>query len=112
MGIAVTPMTSAIAKEMGLPTDQKGVLLQEVVTGGPADLAGLIGSYKPVLINAKRVMIGGDIITSIDTQAINTVDDLQQTLAAKKPGDEVQLTVIRDGTEYTVSVILAEKPAS
>lgn len=112
MGIAVTPMTSAIAKEMGLPADQKGVLLQEVVTGGPADMAGLIGSYKPVIINAKRVMIGGDVITAIDSQAINTLDDLQQTLAAKKPGDEVQLTVIRDGTEYTVSVILAEKPAS
>lgn len=112
MGVSVTPMTSAIAAEMGLPTDQQGLLLQQVVAGGPADLAGLIGSYKPVIINAKRVLIGGDIITSIDNQAVTSVEDLQQTLAAAKPGDELQLTVIRDGSDYTVSVILAEKPAS
>ncbi|MRS02627.1 PDZ domain-containing protein [bacterium] len=112
MGVAVTPMTADIAREMGLPTDQKGLLLQQVVAGGPADLAGLIGSYKPVIINSKRVMIGGDVITSIENQTITTVDDLQQALAAKVPGDQVQLTVIRSDTELTVSVTLAEKPAS
>ncbi len=112
MGVSVTPMTADIAKEMGMPTDQKGLLLQQVVSGGPADLAGLIGSYKPVIINAKRVMIGGDVITSIENQAITSVDDLQLALASKNPGDQIQLTVIRDGSEYTVSVTLAEKPAS
>ncbi|MBA4383540.1 MAG: hypothetical protein C0410_02270 [Anaerolinea sp.] len=112
MGVAVTPMTAAIAKEMKLPTDQQGLLLQQVVAGGPADLAGLIGSYKPVIINAKRVMIGGDVITSIDGQALTSVDDLQQVLASKTPGDEVRLSIVRDGVEDTVSVTLAEKPAS
>ncbi len=112
MGVAVTPMTAAIAKEMGLPTDQKGLLLQQVVAGGPADLAGLIGSYKPVIINAKRVMIGGDVITAIENQAITSVDELHQALDSKNPGDQIQVTIIRDGSEYTVPVTLAEKPAS
>jgi serine protease Do len=110
MGISVTAMTSGIAKEMGLSENQKGVLIQDVETSSPADEAGLIGSYKPVLINSKRVMIGGDVITAIDGQSINSVDDLQQYISSKNPGDDIQVSILRDGKELSVSVSLIEKP--
>jgi hypothetical protein len=44
--------------------------------------AVLIGSDKPVIINSKRVMIGGDVITSIYNQSIYSMEDLQQYLVA------------------------------
>lgn len=110
MGVAVTNMTSDIAAEMNLPQNQEGVLVLEIVQDGPADLAGLIGGYKPVLINSKRVMIGGDVITAIDDQAIRSVDELHQFLAEKQPGEEITLSLLRDGKEKTQTLTLAEKP--
>ncbi len=112
MGISVTSMNSALAQAMGLPEDQKGLLLQQLVSGGPADLAGLIGSYKPVIINGKRVLIGGDIITAIENQPVSAADELQQAISEKSPGDQLSLTILRDGNETTIVVILAEKPTS
>ncbi|PKN99174.1 MAG: hypothetical protein CVU42_09940 [Chloroflexi bacterium HGW-Chloroflexi-4] len=112
MGISVTPLTSALAQEMGLPQEQKGLLLQQVVSGGPADQAGLIGSYKPVIINGKRVLIGGDIITAIEDQAVAAIEDLQAVISTRLSGDTVSLTLIRNGQELSIAVTLAEKPAS
>jgi S1-C subfamily serine protease len=112
MGIAAMTMTPDIATKMGLAQDQKGVLIEEVETGSPADLAGLLGSFKPVIINSKRVMIGGDVITAIDGQSINTVEDLQQSMSAAQPGQDVTVTFLRDGKEQTAPVTLAEKPAN
>lgn len=112
LGVAATAMTPEIASQMDLPKDQKGILLQAVVKASPADEAGLIGSYKPVIINSKRVLIGGDIITEIDGQVINTVAALQHAIADKKPGDQIQLTYLRDGETESISIILTEKPAN
>ena len=47
------------------------------------------------------------IITSIDGKQIHTFDDLSGGIAAKKPGDTVQLGIYRDGKQSTVTVTLA-----
>ena len=112
MGISVIKLSAEIADAMDLPQDQSGVLIQDIQAGSPADQAGLIGSYKPVIINAKRVMVGGDIITAIDDQPINLPVDLPQYLATKESGDTVTLTILRNGLEQNLSVTLAEKPAN
>lgn len=112
LGVAVQPVTTNIATEMGLSPDQKGVLIEEVESGSPADQAGLKGSYKPVIINSKRVTIGGDIIISIDGQAVDSLDQLRASIADKQPGDVVSLTILRDGKEQQVKVTLAEKPTN
>ncbi len=112
MGVSVIKLSPEIASAMDLPADQRGVLIQDVQAGSPADLAGLIGSYKPVIINAKRVMVGGDVITAIDEQPIQQPVDLPQYMASKNPGDVVTLTILRNGSEQTLTVTLAEKPSN
>jgi serine protease Do len=112
MGVAVTTMTPSIASAMGLPEDQKGVLILEIEQGSPANSAGLIGGYTPVIINSKRVMIGGDVITALDAQAISSVDDLQQFLSEKQPGDVIELTILRGGNEQKVTLTLVENTSN
>jgi serine protease Do len=110
LGVAVQPVTSDIAAAMGLSSDQKGVLVEEVETGSPADLAGLKGSFKPTIINSKRIMIGGDIIVAAGGQPINTLSDLKTAISSMQSGEQVTLSILRDGKPQEVIVTLANRP--
>ncbi len=109
LGVTVTP---EIAQTMNLPADQGGVLIEAVVQGSPADKAGLRGSYKPVNINGRSVLIGGDIIMGIDGQPVKTLDDLVGYLQQKRAGDQVTLKILRQGSKVNVKVTLGERPAN
>ena len=110
LGIAGQPLTSEINKEMNLPDNQTGILVEQVQSGSPADQAGLHGSFKPVLINSQRVLIGGDVVTAIDGTAVANFDDLQAYLQNAQPGQQVKLTILRDGSEQTLTATLAKHP--
>ena len=56
-------------------------------------------------------MIGGDVITAVDGKAVESMEDLSAAVKAQKPGDKVELTVLRNGKEITVTVTLGERPA-
>ena len=71
------------------------------MTGSPADDAGLQASDKPFEANGEQIMIGGDVITAVDGKAVETMQDLSAAIKAQKPGDEVELTVLRDGKEIS-----------
>jgi S1-C subfamily serine protease len=110
LGVNVTPLTSEIATQMNLPHDQSGLLVEQVEAGSPADLAGLQGSYSPVLINGKRVLIGGDVITAVDGNPVTTNAELAEIIQNSSAGQEVSLTVLRDGKQMEVKATLAERP--
>ena len=110
LGILGLPMTTEIAEAMDLPSDQSGVLIQQVVENSPADQAGLLGSYKSLTIDGQQILIGGDIITGIDGKQIENITDLQAEFQKLQPGDEITLAVIRDGETLDVSVTLGVKP--
>lgn len=112
LGLSVTQMSKDIANEMGLPADQQGVLIEAVEAGSPADKADLRGSYKPVLINNKRVMVGGDVITAVDGASITSPDELKTALTSHQSGEQVTLTILRDGKQMEISATLGEKPVS
>jgi S1-C subfamily serine protease len=108
LGLTVTP---EIADAMGLPPDQQGVLVQQVEQGSPADQAGLRGSYKPVVLNGRRLLVGGDIIVDIDGVPLSDMEDMRNWVQRAEPGQEVMLTVLRDGHSIQVRVTLGERPA-
>jgi serine protease Do len=110
LGISGQPLTPEINKEMGLSEDQTGVLVQQIQSGSPADEAGLRGSYKPVLINGQRVLIGGDVITAVDGKTITDFEDLQTMIQNAEPGQEIKLTILRDAKEQTINATLAKRP--
>lgn len=112
LGISAQPLVPAIAQAMGLPNNQTGVLVQQVVAGSPADQAGLKGSFKPVQINGQRVLVGGDVITAIDGQSVSSMNDLRGFLSTAQPGQQVTLDILRNGQSQQITVTLAEQPST
>lgn len=104
-GINVTP---EIAERMNLAETQKGFLVEEILFGGPADIAGIKGGYRAHDINGSEVKLGGDIIVGIDGVDVNNVDNIQSYLETKNAGDQVHIEVIRDDQQITVPLTLGE----
>ncbi len=97
---------AGLAEPLGLPVTQ-GVLIQEVTPGSPADRAGLHGGTEQTVLRGQSLLVGGDIIVAINDQFIATMDDLVSYLVVyTRPGDEVSLTVIRDGETLEIPVTL------
>ncbi|MBN1306052.1 MAG: trypsin-like peptidase domain-containing protein [Anaerolineales bacterium] len=86
-----------------------GVYVVDVTAGGPADLAGLQAGHQETSIQG--LYAGGDLIIALDGQAVNTYDDLIKILVnTKVPGDQVVVTVLRDGEQIEMTVTLGERP--
>ena len=111
LGIVGMNLSPEIAEAMGLPPDQKGVLVEQVQQNSPADEAGLYGSFKPIIVNGQQVMVGGDIIVGLGNETVEDIARLQSLLRNRKPGDEVLLKVLRGGETKEIRVTLAELPA-
>jgi serine protease Do len=112
LGISGMSLTSELAQAMDLADDQRGVLVAEVVAGGPADAAGLRGSDRQVDLDGQQVAVGGDVIVAINDQPVAEFEDLVTYLArSTRAGDTVELTIVRDGREQTIEVTLAARPA-
>lgn len=112
LGIQGTDLTPEIAEAMGVKTDTIGALVVQVTAGSPADKAGIKGSYKPFESNGRPTLIGGDIITAVDDNAISGIRSLVNLLTELKPGDEVKITLVRDGKSTNIQVTLGQKPAN
>jgi len=110
LGIRGMTVTSDIAKAMNLPTDQKGVLVEQVQQGSPADKARLRGSYKPVTISGQQVLVGGDIITALNNEPVGRIEELQSLIQKHSAGDEVTLKILRENTSIEIKVTLGKQP--
>ncbi|MBI9043987.1 MAG: trypsin-like peptidase domain-containing protein [Anaerolineaceae bacterium] len=110
LGIFGLTMNDKIAKEMDLPSDQTGVLIQQVVSESPADEAGLKGGYKSIIIGSEQFLMGGDIIISVEKQKIQDMQELQAEIGKFKINDQAAFSIIRDGEELVINVTLGERP--
>ena len=111
LGITGTDLTPTIVESMGLPAGTQGALVVEVGEDGPADKAGLRGSIETVEIKGRPLEIGGDIILTIDGTPVQDMDDVIFYLVENtRPGQEVELSILRDGQEQELAVELGERP--
>ncbi len=95
-------------EELGLP-QSTGAYVDEVVKGGPADDAGLIGGSQATGIAGLNA--GGDLIVAADGRPIRVFGDLLSYLMENKsPGDTIALTIIRDNEQKEVTVTLGKRP--
>ncbi|MFC7026470.1 S1C family serine protease [Halomicroarcula sp. GCM10025324] len=102
--IDVSP-TVAEANRLEEPT---GVLVIDV---GEAAEAVLRGCERVVRVRGRDVPTGGDVILGIDDQPVRSTEELTSyLLTSADPGDSVELTLRRDGAEFTESVTLRERP--
>jgi S1-C subfamily serine protease len=113
LGIEGMSLTADVAQAMDLDQGQSGVLVVTVVADSPADEAGVQGGYRRVTINGESLMVGGDVIVAMDEQQITGLEDLQSFMAEARPGQQVTLTVLRNGTrEGKIDVTLGERLSS
>ena len=111
LGLSGGALTPDLAGAMNLSPDQRGVLVSEVVKGGPSDKAGLLGSQKQVEIDGDKINVGGDVIVAADGNGVTGMDGVIDYLfTSKRPGDQITLTILRDGQQKEVGVTLDERP--
>jgi S1-C subfamily serine protease len=97
LGISGQTLTAATADQLGL-SEKSGVLVIQVVPGGPSAKAGLQADG--------QASANDDVITAIDGHSITTIEQLTQYLDTKKVGDHVTLSVTRNGQHISVGVTL------
>jgi S1-C subfamily serine protease len=111
LGIRGYSINFELAEVLDLPVD-RGVLVGEVIRDGPSAQAGLRGGQRQVLVEGfvEPIIAGGDIITAINDTEIRSMDDLITYLESTMVGQEVELTILRDGDEQHLTVKLDERP--
>jgi serine protease DegQ len=94
IGVAVQEITPELAESFKLGKIQ-GVLISEVVRGGPADLAKVKA---------------GDVLTSVDNKPLTDSSSMLETIAALQPGKAVALKLLRNQREVVVQVKIGKRP--
>lgn len=94
LGVTIQPVTADIASSLNLP-EVRGVIINSVEPGGPAERAGLQA---------------GDVITKFNGTAVSDSNSLRNLIASSAPGTQVTLGYWRNGREQQVQATLAELP--
>jgi serine protease Do len=99
LGVSVQPLSRDLAEFLGVP-DLKGAIVTHVITDSPAGK----GKLKPEDI----IVRVGEI--DIDAENEKDLNGFRRTVAAIKPGEKVQIEILRDGKPRKLSVSIGEQP--
>ena len=94
LGVMLQPLNENLAKNFKID-GEKGALVADVPAGSPAQKAGIKN---------------GDVVVAVDGKQVDGVSELMLMVAAKPPGTEVSVKLLRDGKETIVPVKLGERP--
>ena len=112
LGVSGYTVNPPLVKAMNLPVEQ-GAYVSTLTDGGPAIAAGLHGTSETITQDGRSVDIGGDVITAIDGQSVKTFDDILVYLTLNtSPGQEVILTILRDGKYQDIPLKLGTRPTN
>ncbi len=111
IGVSSQALYPQLADKLGLDT-RFGGLIATVVAGGPAEQAGLKGGDDKLEFQAGEYRTGGDVILEVEGRPVVGPADLARLVSTYQPGDEVTLTVLRDGDREDVEVTLGRRPDS
>jgi len=103
-------LTPELADALQLSTDH-GLLLVEMYDGSPLNGAGVRGAQQQAVLGNQLIYIGGDVLVSIDDHAANSLNDLDTLLETDyEIGQQVTISIVRDGQPMTIDVTLVEEP--
>lgn len=95
IGIEIIPLDDVIIENLQLKT-KIGIFINNVISGSPADKAGL-----------KR----GDVIINYDNREVEGIDDFRELIKDSEPGDTVRIVYIRNGARDSTYLELIEPPS-
>lgn len=110
LGASVVWIAGDYADALHLPA-AGGLLIQEVDPGSAAARAGLRGGRQEVQIGNAELLVGGDLIMSIDGKPVDRNDAISRALSSKRSGDTLELTIFRNGKTINVRVHLGDEGA-
>ena len=93
LGLSTVTLTPAIQRQLGLDVS-KGAVVAGVTPGSGAELAGLSQ---------------GDVITRIGGRDVQSADDVSAAVTDRKPGDTIEITIVRDGSTRTVTARIGRR---
>jgi S1-C subfamily serine protease len=100
-------LTLVQAEYLGL-SQANGAYVVEVIEGGPADEAGIQAGSQAT--DYQGLFTGGDLIIAVDgVDVLQFSDLLSYMMLNKAPGDEMVVTVLRDGAQMDFTVVLGER---
>jgi S1-C subfamily serine protease len=111
LGISGHAVNADLARQYNLPV-RAGVLVEDVLGDTGASEAGLEAGETRVVLEGVTYIVGGDIIVAVDDTSVVTPQELRDAIAQHNPGDEVDLTIYRDGERTSVTVTLGRRPLS
>jgi S1-C subfamily serine protease len=112
IGISGLDIDYELAEIRGLDST-KGFLVVTVLENSPADKAGLLGVEIRKEIDGREVPMDGDIIIKIDGKVVRKIADILVHLQMEKiVGDEMILTILRDGEIMDKTIFLGERPSN
>lgn len=97
LGVAPGDLTTELKEAMGLDADLQGALINQVLSGTPAQEAGLEN---------------GDVVLSVNGRDVEDARALTRIIGNVAPGETARLRVLRDERERTIRVTLAERPGA
>lgn len=97
LGVGLLPgeVARRLRAAVGLP-ERDGVLVQHLDDAGPAAQAGVLK---------------GDLLTRANGQELSRAADLHRVLGSSKPGDQLELEIVRGAEERQITVVLGTEPA-
>ncbi len=107
LGVRTLPIGPDLADQLGLAADS-GLLIIQVTPGSAADRAGLRAGNERAFLGNVPIMIGGDLIVSVDGQALQDQQDLSHMMQKHRAGDTVTVTIYRGKKRMDVRVTLGE----
>jgi len=93
LGVSIGNVPQALAAQLEI--EDRGIIVLDVVDDSPADRAGL--RVHDVILSVERDVVEGDVGKTVDL------------IKTRKPGDEVDIVILRDGREKTITVELGSR---
>ena len=108
LGIEGKTLVPSIARLFHLPA-RSGVLVVSVRPGSGAAKAGLRGATNQITVEGESWPAGGDLIVEADGRRVSSIERLIDVVAAKQPGDELRLRIVRGSEQMTITVKLGRQ---
>jgi S1-C subfamily serine protease len=109
-GTVLGPELRFILSMTGAVPPERGLLVETVEPGSPADKIGLKGGDFPIAVATAQYLIGGDVITKVNGQELDSMDTVVRIVRSLKVGDEIHFEYYHDGQMHSATVTLPERP--